>query len=425
MCFMCLVQSDMAGLKEVERMSEYKCTVSLEQYTPMLHFQWREDGACLRASEVKPKLDRYVIQYLARRGFQPQDLPADWSDYDKDNPKTHVALRYKMRFSATEKKVSSIAHPLYFGDMGSNRGRIKEVCFEQLSMSLICLSENRIELPEPNGEVTLMDILKSLLPAFFATHCFGTRSNKGFGSLRVTSIEGDKCNEKCNLAGLLPPNCEKAFYMTYKKTCTSGYSMLDNIYVISSLMKGGVQGRFKSQIHQFAHRENTGSEKDYIKSRIIWRVTHTEDAGDIGFEKYAFYRALLGLTENYTFPNIGRKVWVNCADKEIKRFPNPVVFKPDENGILVMVYSVPWKLRTAPFTFGGTRGTIKPPQNFDLIGFIRECLGAYISPDRAASWNDWDNAKNAQILRRNTPYRSCMNTFKEIIEIPKNAEEGE
>ena len=50
-----------------------KITVELMQHTPMIHFQVRYDqnqtlreqrGATLRASEVKPKLDRYLLLLL-------------------------------------------------------------------------------------------------------------------------------------------------------------------------------------------------------------------------------------------------------------------------------------------------------------------------------------------------------------------------
>ena len=40
-----------------------KLTIKLKQHTPLIHFQHDEYGATLRASEVKPKLDKYIIQH--------------------------------------------------------------------------------------------------------------------------------------------------------------------------------------------------------------------------------------------------------------------------------------------------------------------------------------------------------------------------
>jgi len=35
----------------------YKLEFTLKQHTPIIHFQHDQDGATLRATEVKPKLD--------------------------------------------------------------------------------------------------------------------------------------------------------------------------------------------------------------------------------------------------------------------------------------------------------------------------------------------------------------------------------
>ena len=40
----------------------------LAAQTPMIHFQWNQQGATLRASEVKPKLDKFLITKL--EGFE-------------------------------------------------------------------------------------------------------------------------------------------------------------------------------------------------------------------------------------------------------------------------------------------------------------------------------------------------------------------
>ena len=35
---------------------------TLKQHTPLLHFQYEQERATLRVSEVKPKLDRYIVE---------------------------------------------------------------------------------------------------------------------------------------------------------------------------------------------------------------------------------------------------------------------------------------------------------------------------------------------------------------------------
>lgn len=40
----------------------YQLNIQLKQHTPLIHFQHTQDGATLRATEVKPKLDCFLIE---------------------------------------------------------------------------------------------------------------------------------------------------------------------------------------------------------------------------------------------------------------------------------------------------------------------------------------------------------------------------
>ena len=57
--------------------SKFHRIIKLRQDTPMWHFQSEQNGCCLRASEVKPKLDRFLAE--------------------KEN-KEYTSLEYKMYF---------------------------------------------------------------------------------------------------------------------------------------------------------------------------------------------------------------------------------------------------------------------------------------------------------------------------------------
>ncbi|MEG1106971.1 MAG: hypothetical protein RSE20_09570, partial [Eubacterium sp.] len=69
----------------------YKKVIHLTQITPLIHFQSEEPGACLRASEVKPKLDRFIINELKRSNVKI--IPSFYIDEANSE-----ALDYKMRF---------------------------------------------------------------------------------------------------------------------------------------------------------------------------------------------------------------------------------------------------------------------------------------------------------------------------------------
>jgi len=43
----------------------YKVTFILKQHTLLIHFPHEQDGATLRAIEVKPKFDRFIFESIA------------------------------------------------------------------------------------------------------------------------------------------------------------------------------------------------------------------------------------------------------------------------------------------------------------------------------------------------------------------------
>jgi len=64
--------------------------------TPLIHFQWRMKGATLRASEVKPKLDRFVIKSFKESG---NSVPEEWYEAERTG-----SLDYKMQIQRTSEK---------------------------------------------------------------------------------------------------------------------------------------------------------------------------------------------------------------------------------------------------------------------------------------------------------------------------------
>lgn len=52
----------------------HKLEFELKQHTPIIHFQARDIGATLRASEVKPKLDRFILTEIGKKHAQDPTL---------------------------------------------------------------------------------------------------------------------------------------------------------------------------------------------------------------------------------------------------------------------------------------------------------------------------------------------------------------
>ena len=62
-----------------------KLTVKLKQHTPLIHFQAEQDGATLRATELKPKLDKFLVEHVFNYDFKEYEkfLVGDSNKYKR------------------------------------------------------------------------------------------------------------------------------------------------------------------------------------------------------------------------------------------------------------------------------------------------------------------------------------------------------
>lgn len=177
----------------------FQLTFTLRQHTPIIHFQHEQAGATLRATELKPKLDRWIINKVGEA-----NIPADWRGTWE---KKHKSLNYKVKVAPVDAlfadiqsikvnaagngpkitangKIDVRAYPAYFGNSGKeSEGDLKRCSFtyDLVLIHILCFSQNLLELIQ----VTFGEFV-------FATN-FGTRQSKGFGSFSTidfTSVHG-------------------------------------------------------------------------------------------------------------------------------------------------------------------------------------------------------------------------------------------
>ena len=153
-----------------------KLQYKLRQETPMIHFQADEYGAILRATEVKPKLDRFIQEWCKEKE-KYEVIPDNWKKkIDKEN----TALDYKMRIINKQNvEGKEVCSDLYFGNMGVKKAlKMKQVLYEDaFDLHIICFHKD------------LREIIDKCIRLFFLTTNFGTRQNKGFGGF-VAYTEG-------------------------------------------------------------------------------------------------------------------------------------------------------------------------------------------------------------------------------------------
>lgn len=248
-------------------------TVTLMQHTPMIHFQYDQYGATLRASEVKPKLDRYLLDWLGEDGGYEAGCEESKKNGWLVGKGDHLALDYKMRIVA-EQPVNVQLTPvqvqtrngtkwkadfpmLLANIMGGGQKNKEDLRFftmhKKVTMTLYFNNEELFNALNIDTEI----------PKFFATTNFGQRSNKGFGSFTVTSI-GDKKYKNTEFAN-------KDYFMNFSNGSASEYP--NKIYTITkqkSLFKiiDAFWKEVKGKITKYDHsinRNKIGSVESYIK----------------------------------------------------------------------------------------------------------------------------------------------------------------
>lgn len=183
-----------------------KLQVALKQHTPLIHFQHYQDGATLRASEVKPQLDRFILTVLGNGDYEKGKCIAGNKGWLKGE---HPALNYRMTIVPGKNVnvlVDDINTPSKDRDGSlrrNNKGKIKlnpyPAFFANMDTDYESPEEYRRFSMVERLDMTLyfpdkIDLSSSLyryisesnaLSRFFLLHNFGMRASKGFGSFYI------------------------------------------------------------------------------------------------------------------------------------------------------------------------------------------------------------------------------------------------
>ena len=363
-------------------MSSYKLEYKLKQQTPMIHFQYDQSGATLRATEVKPKLDKFIIKKIGNGDYEngkevlfdllKTDEYRDWligykyNSKQSDKKPEHYALNYKLQIVANgnpeiststedaikkkkedelyykykgyyEKKLrkqeimnsirrdhkeeygkivseykkgineknknsteSIKINGMYFGNQGTKEDELagyKETVFYKQKQPIDCCIVCFVK--------SLRDKIDEYISEFFVVTNFGTRQSKGFGGFLVENREATEKNLMDNYDIIIK----------IKNHCDDDQMLMKYAQVVYSVMKGGINNDKKKDrgyIRGFSRREflsmNIGSEKAFIKSKnLVPDRVSSHKENDIKYDDYWFIRALLGLTDNYSYKVSGPK----------------------------------------------------------------------------------------------------------------------
>lgn len=332
-----------------------KLEIKLKQHTPLIHFQYDQDGATLRASEVKPRLDKYILTHLGNDDYQSGIKIAKEKGWLVGKGE-HPALDYKMRIEAQEVQNAALERnnelPMYFGNMNSDNPKGKSESMDNNLIDLFVFSTDELLIKEIEKQVT----------DFFLLNNFGTRQSKGYGSFSVKTIDDNSIDK-------VVPTKYVACFATIKNQC---FKDIDLFYktIRSGINQNG--SYFKSLMYHYAKSNGI---KEYWDKRAI--RTHFElfsnserrreltdyyltkkrewDKGEkkdfhVDCEKGCdtnnarLYRDMLGLSFSQSWNFYGATISKeeNAETKEIERFKSPILVKPlyDEKAQKYIVYII-------------------------------------------------------------------------------------
>lgn len=346
---------------------EYK----LVQHTPLIHFQHSEPHACLRATEVKPKLDRFLIEQLEKDDRFGDGRWKKWFVGDG----SQQSFDYMMRITPNSEQVErthsierAIAraehrppnanlheiHKNYFGNMASGnniqdtiRETFKESLFykDGLTLTIRCF------IPE------LLTLIDEHIRGFFMMHNFGTRQRKGFGSFTVDINTQPNAPKGFDLVGKYCPN---AYYCKLNDN-VSADALLDAVWVISAFLRSGFnrgEGNYvRGFVFRYFQREKNplANDKAFVKQNVLHNVYNEATRGEHlhpygNNVRYRYVRGLLGTNENSRFCRAPRgetredrtvhNIYIHSAEG-VERFPSPLLFKPIGKFVFILPQKMP------------------------------------------------------------------------------------
>ncbi len=378
----------------------FKKSYRLAAQTPMIHFQWNQQGATLRASEVKPKLDEFLIAKIG--GFEKLlEEHENWllgyplknkSDY---NP----ALNYKVSIVADKVKMDEPPKfGLYYGNMGVyDEEKKAKFILGDCDIAVNCFINDLLEFIDKN------------IREFFIVQNFGRMNDKGYGSFIIDGEYSDK-------------EVGEALYSNYGGSHLYWFDCKDSsdlmrkdvfgsIKTLYSVMKSGynINGKYhRSFLFEYFHNMSIGNEKAYLKKEKISPYNNGKPVeypesnrkySDMESDEYMYVRALLGVGERaeyiigFNWNNDKKrylpekeKLQVMIKNEEIERFPSPVFFKIIGNRVYYVAKRISEEILDKEFEFSiknnrkidygkievdpNKKVVLKTPKSFDVDEFL-------------------------------------------------------
>ena len=393
-----------------------KLKFKLNPQSPMIHFQPDEAGATVRATELKPKLDKFLIEKFKRENIQYKA----WVSKENDNTKAE-ALDYKVRISAgatlykvavgisySKKKNTTESYSIYYGNMGDDTIP-KAGIISYPIVTIICFKSG------------LREQIARYIHEFFYVTNFGTMQNKGFGGFL---IDGDTPSEEKLIKAFRSKGAKGIYRMDFKGAPISlggaepnyaiSIKMFENIKRFYSVMKSGQNfsgfggGYARSYLFKYMHENfEIDNEKAWMKEKGISPNIRGNYNGDV-HQRNAnprYVRAMFGKGDQIEYieqlrPVKKKKITISQGkSNKLERIPSTILFKVIGSYVYILGKSIPADVYNQEFVFSGYKtDSLKTPSNVDFKDFggefpMKDFLDKYVDYYNGQCRNDLNDMR--------------------------------
>lgn len=363
-----------------------KFELKINQYTPVLHFQ-KDAQAPIRATELKPKLDRFILaNYKVNDNF-----------LIKTPNEGTKALNYKV----------SVVSDGCNREPVTNKGGKPPMFFGDEKYPLMVAAENRIvtiNFFSRNADV--IRLLKDLdWTSFFLSNNFGTRQDKGYGSFLPENANIETLTNKEKWHIISPDKgLQLDSYFTVGSPANQWEAVMKRIENVAKCMRSGINSDeiyCKSLMFAYAGKKHSDGkryfwDKRFIKEKFykeVVKAQHEEhpnseelkEKENSGKEMKPFlFRDYLGLStveiwkKTYNTKIYKKAQIIKDNNREvIARFKSPLLFKPVYLGgqwyIFLLHKEIPQKFKQARVTVRDTKeniATLNPFLEFSMADYL-------------------------------------------------------
>lgn len=381
----------------------FEHSFTLTQHTPVIQFELDQEEALLRATELKPRFDRYLTEAIGRNAIDPGWLVPGWEE-EEVRPSFDYRMTIRTLMPVRTLKIHQPSNsnwnseepgfPGFFALLGETADNPDRV-FRWAGEAVVTIKT----LDDSLGE-----LVRTHFPDFIWGSNFGLRKSKGFGSFTVKDspvpqhrIAGfEEVFQRFSFSSRSAEQAldahhnwggvnEAAESSDEKRRLTNFFAMWYGLFAdvdaVHRIMRSGwskpVNGGFPALSAYFAQNQGYRTEKEVLKSHVNPKVPRRPVTdGDRAL------RELFGLSNDQSWGS-GRSLHVDAIDDRIGRFASPLLYKPilslDDQGnptscvTYVLPKPIPHEMLNTAIKYEPKKGaplTVKTPNQFSMCEFL-------------------------------------------------------